>query len=78
MVRYTLRLLSNEPLHEWGTKRTIIVINDPSELRDEQNNFLKNYDVITYESSTSDFVNELNEPVEKKKSEYRKNQIDFS
>lgn len=60
MVRYTLRLLSNEPLHEWGSKRTVIVVSDPSALRDEQTNFLKNYDVITYEGSTSDFVNELN------------------
>jgi hypothetical protein len=59
MVRFALRLLSNEPLHEWGTKRTIIVVNDPSDLRQEQNNFLKNYDVITYEGSTAGFVHEL-------------------
>jgi hypothetical protein len=60
MVRFALRLLSNEPLHEWGSKRTIIVINNPSDLRNEQNNFLKNYDVITYEGGTSEFVHELN------------------
>ena len=60
MIRFALRLLSNEPLHEWGSKRTIIVINDPSQLRDEQNQFLKNYDAVSYEGSTSDFVNELN------------------
>jgi len=60
MVRFALRLLSNEPLHDWGTKRTIIVVNDPSDLRQEQNNFLKNYDVITYEGSTAEFVYELN------------------
>jgi hypothetical protein len=59
MVRFALRLLSNEPLHEWGTKRTIIIVNDPSDLRAEQNRFLKNYDVITYEGSTATFVNEL-------------------
>lgn len=59
MVRFALRLLSNEPLHEWGTKRTIIIVNDPSDLRAEQNTFLKNYDAITYEGSTADFVNEL-------------------
>ena len=59
MVRFALRLISNEPLHEWGSKRTIIVVNDPSDLRNEQNSFLKNYDVITYEGSTSEFVNEL-------------------
>src|SRR6185503_12842322 len=60
MVRFALRLLSNEPMHEWGTKRTIIIVNDPSHLRQEQNDFLKNYDVITYEGSTADFVHELN------------------
>ena len=59
MVRFALRLLSNEPLHDWGSKRTVIVVNDPSDLRNEQNSFLKNYDVITYEGSTSEFVNEL-------------------
>jgi len=66
MVRFALRLISNEPLHEWGTKRTIIVINDPSELRDEQNNFLKNYEVITYEGRTSEFINELNDQWKKR------------
>lgn len=59
MVRFALRLLSNEPMHEWGTKRTIIVVNDPSDQRTYQNEFLKNYDVVTYEGSTADFVNEL-------------------
>ncbi|TMI89502.1 MAG: toll/interleukin-1 receptor domain-containing protein [Bacteroidetes bacterium] len=59
MVRFALRLLSNEPLHEWGAKRKIIIINDPSELRAEQNEFLKNYDVVTYEGDTAQFVNEL-------------------
>jgi hypothetical protein len=66
MVRFALRLLSNEPLHEWGTKRTIIVVNDPSDLRQEQNNFLKNYDVITYAGSTTEFVHELNEQWKKR------------
>jgi hypothetical protein len=59
MVRFALRLLSNEPIHEWGSKRTIIVVNDPSDLRNEQNNFLKNYDVVTWEGSTADFIKEL-------------------
>ena len=59
MVRFALRLISNEPLHDWGSKRSVIVVNDPSDLRNEQNNFLRNYDVITYEGSTSEFVNEL-------------------
>lgn len=59
VVRFILRLLSNEPMHDWGTKRTIVVVNDPSELRDVQFNFLKNYDVSTYEGSTNEFVEEL-------------------
>jgi DNA-binding MarR family transcriptional regulator len=59
MVRFVLRLLSNEPLHEWGSKRTIIVINDSTDLRTTQYDFLKNYDVVTYEGNTSDFVQEL-------------------
>ena len=66
MVRFALRLLSNEPLHEWGSKRTIIVINNPSELRNEQNDFLKNYDVVTYEGSTGEFVNELHDQWKKR------------
>ncbi|HEY5392197.1 MAG TPA: toll/interleukin-1 receptor domain-containing protein [Hanamia sp.] len=59
MVRFVLRLLSNEPMHEWGTKRTIIAVNNPSSLRDVQYDFLKDYEVSTYEGSTSDFVNQL-------------------
>jgi hypothetical protein len=59
MVRFILRLLSNEPMHDWGARRTIIVVNDPSDLRNMQYDFLKNYDVVTYEGNTNDFVNEL-------------------
>ena len=59
MVRFILRLLSNEPMHDWGTKRTIIVVNDKSDLRNIQFDFLKNYDVMTYEGNTDDFVHEL-------------------
>ncbi|MGE5106547.1 MAG: toll/interleukin-1 receptor domain-containing protein [Sphingobacteriales bacterium] len=59
MTRFVLRLLSNEPLHDWGTKRTIIIVNDNSDFRQKQNEVLKNYDVVTYDGSTDDFVNEL-------------------
>jgi hypothetical protein len=59
MVRFILRLLSNEPMHDWGSKRTIIVVNDMSDVRKKQYEFLKNYDVVTYESNTKDFVEEL-------------------
>ncbi len=59
VVRFILRLLSNEPMHDWGTKRTIIVVNDMSDARKKQYEFLKNYDVVTYPGNTQDFVNEL-------------------
>jgi hypothetical protein len=59
MIRFILRLLSNEPMHDWGTKRTILIINDKTEARKKQYEFLKNYDVVTYEGDTHDFVHEL-------------------
>lgn len=59
MIRFILRLLSNEPMHEWGSKRTILIINDNTEPRKKQYEFLKNYDVITYEGDTNTFVHEL-------------------
>jgi hypothetical protein len=33
MVRFTLRLLSSEPMHEWGYKRTVMIINDNTDLK---------------------------------------------
>lgn len=77
MVRFALRLLSNEPLHEWGSKRTIIVINDPSRLREQQNSFLQNYDVVTYEGGTADFVNELSNQWKKRNPANGKNKSIF-
>lgn len=60
MVRFILRLLSNQPLHEWGSdKRQIIIINDDNEFREKQNEFLKNLDIVTFQGSTSDFVTEM-------------------
>jgi len=59
MVRFVLRLLTNEPMNEWGTRRTIIVVNDKAEPGNTQFDFLKNYDAVTYEGSTNDFVQEL-------------------
>ena len=77
MVRFALRLLSNEPLHEWGSKRSVIVVNDPSDLRNEQNNYLKNYDVITWEGSTGEFVHELNRQWKKRNPTDGKNKSVF-
>lgn len=59
MVRFILRLLSNEPLHDWGTKRKIYIINDQTDLRSRQFNFLENYRVVTYKGNTGEFVNDL-------------------
>ncbi len=59
MIRFVLRLLSHEPMHDWGTKRTILIINDKTEAREKQYEFLKNYDVVTYEGDTNAFVHEL-------------------
>jgi hypothetical protein len=58
MIRFAMRLLSNQPLHQWGSRK-VIVINDPGEKRDHDYEFLKNYRVITYEGSTKDFVYEF-------------------
>ncbi|MEO6722229.1 MAG: toll/interleukin-1 receptor domain-containing protein [Ferruginibacter sp.] len=59
MNRFVLRLLSSEPMHDWGTRRTIILINDDSDFREKQNDALKHYDVVTYDGSTNDFIKEL-------------------
>ena len=59
MNRFVLRLLSNEPMHDWGTKRTIILVNDQSDFRQKQNDALRNYDIVTYEGDTKDFIQEL-------------------
>ncbi len=62
MVRFILRLLSNQPLHEWGSdnsKRQIIIINDDNEFHTKENEFLKNLDVVTFQGTTSDFVTEM-------------------
>lgn len=59
MVRFILRLLSNEPLQEWGSRRNIVVVNDNSSERKGQFDFLRKYDVVTYDGGTAEFVEEL-------------------
>ncbi|HEY0042242.1 MAG TPA: toll/interleukin-1 receptor domain-containing protein, partial [Flavisolibacter sp.] len=66
MVRFVLRLLSNEPMHDWGTKRTIIIVNDDNNVKSHQYDFLRNYDVVIYEGNTTEFVDELSEQWRKK------------
>lgn len=77
MVRFILRLLSNEPMHEWGSKRTIILVNDNTGLRKVQYDFLKNYDVVIYEGDTSDFVRELSDRWKKRNPSAVKNKMVF-
>lgn len=61
MVRFVLRLLTNEPVQEWGSRRSIVVVNDRSPLRDAQFDYLRKFDVVTYEGNTADFVAELSQ-----------------
>ncbi len=77
MVRFILRLLSNEPMHDWGSKRTIIVVNDMSDMRKKQYEFLKNYDVVTYDGNTKDFVEELSSRWKQKNPSSVKNKMIF-
>jgi hypothetical protein len=77
MVRFILRLLSNEPMHDWGSKRTIIVVNDMSDTRKKQYEFLKNYDVVTYDGNTKDFVEELSSRWKQKNPSSVKNKMIF-
>ena len=77
MIRFILRLLSNEPMHDWGTKRTIIIVNDQSDFRNRQYNFLKNYDVVTYEGNTNDFVQELSNKWKQKNPQQVKTKMVF-
>jgi hypothetical protein len=59
LIRFALRLLSNEPMNLWGSRRSVIVINDNTPYRQKLYDVLKNYEVITYEGHTADFVKEL-------------------
>lgn len=67
MVRFMLRLLSNEPMYEWGKNRSIFIVNDNTELRASQFAFLKNYRVVTYEGNTEAFMNEFSARWKKRK-----------
>lgn len=77
MTRFILRMLTNEPMHEWGTNRTIIIVNDDSEFRKKQFEELKYYDVVTYAGNTGDFVKELSEQWKKRNPDKIKNKVVF-
>lgn len=60
LIRFFLRVLSNERMHDWLNRRSqIIVVNDLSDYRQKQYDFLKNYNTVTYEGNTAEFVHEL-------------------
>lgn len=77
MIRFVLRLLSNEPLHDWGSKRTIIIVNDNSDFREKQKEVLKNYEVVMYDGDTGDFINELTRQWKQKNPNAAKNKSVF-
>jgi hypothetical protein len=77
MVRFILRLLSNQPLNSWGTERRIVVVNDPSPVRDAQFDFLKNYKVSTFKGNTAEFVDELSSQWKKRNPTAVKNKVVF-
>lgn len=60
MERFAMRLLTNQPLHQWSSRK-IILINDPGDSRVKDYAFLKNYrGVVTFEGTVDEFVHELN------------------
>jgi hypothetical protein len=60
LIRFLLRVLSNQRMNTWpGENRKIIVVNDESDYRPKQFDFLKNYNAETYDGNTAEFVTEL-------------------
>jgi hypothetical protein len=60
LIRFFLRVLSNERVNDWLNRRSkIIVVNDLSVDRQKQIEFFKNYKAITYSGNTNEFVEEL-------------------
>jgi hypothetical protein len=53
-------------MNDWPRRRsTIIVVNDVTDYREKQYAFLNNYNALTYEGDTSEFVEELSNRWEK-------------
>jgi hypothetical protein len=77
MMRFSLRLLSSEPMHEWGNTRSIYIINDKSDYRDNLFKAMKNYNINTYDGNTADFVKELTKQWKEKNPETVKNKMVF-
>jgi hypothetical protein len=60
LIRFFLRVLSNERVNDWLKRPSkIIVVNDLSADRQKQIDFFRNYNAITYEGNTNEFVQEL-------------------
>lgn len=60
LIRFFMRVLSNERINDWMDRPSqIIAVNDPSDYRDKQYEFFRNYNVDTYSGNVSEFVEEL-------------------
>ncbi len=60
MMRFFMRVLSNQRMYDWPRRKSnIIVVNNESENREKQFELLNNYNTLTYPGSTGGFVNEL-------------------
>ena len=60
LIRFFLRVLSNERVNDWLNRRSkIIVVNDQPNDWQKQYEFFKSFKAITYNGDTSDFINEL-------------------
>ncbi|MDB5192719.1 MAG: toll/interleukin receptor protein [Segetibacter sp.] len=60
LIRFFLRVISNERMNDWVKRRNkIIVVNDASNHRQKQYEFFKNYNAKTYEGNTKEFIDEL-------------------
>lgn len=69
MIRFVLRLLTSQAMNDWGNgkpRRKIYVVNDISAFSEEQNRILKNYNVVTYDGGTNEFMSQLLQQWKKK------------
>lgn len=61
LARFLLRLLTSQPLSDWGKKRAIYIVNDQPGSGLAQLDFLKKYNVVTYGGNTQFFAHQLAE-----------------
>ncbi|MDQ6814130.1 MAG: toll/interleukin-1 receptor domain-containing protein, partial [Bacteroidota bacterium] len=60
LVRFLVRVVSNERIQDWAKRNSqIMIVNDQSNFRQKQYDFLKSHNAVTYAGNTNDFVEEL-------------------